>query len=511
MKKRALLFLLLAFLTACYHQPTTEQNSSPENTSPVAVDLSLGDVHLPKKLEVSTQPKDVALAKKIDELIDQSEFANARWGVIALSLKDGRVMAAHDAQKVFAPASTLKLLTTAAALDKLGADFKWKTSVYAGDKIGADGTLRGSLTLYGRGAPDLSTEQVAQLAEMLQKAGLRRVEGDVVGDSSFFRGDGLGDGWPWGDAQWYYGARASALTFNNDHIDIEVSSETAKAEDDQIKVENDVQPLKDGAIDAIGIDREPGADTVYVWGDKQPGKSQFASIAVPNSASWAAGALKKELEKRGINITGSVRATDWKAKDKLDESAVVELAAIESKTLAEVVRKTNKESVNLYAELMLRTLGKRFGESAPDADARVNVLRGDDQAGTSVIRKWLGENGIETGELALHDGSGLSRLDMISPELLARLLVFGLQMKPAEAFKDSLPVAGVDGTMGGRLKNFSGKVLAKTGSITYVHSLAGYAKTSGEPVAFVIFCNNETSKKEVTVLIDAITAEIASY
>jgi D-alanyl-D-alanine carboxypeptidase/D-alanyl-D-alanine-endopeptidase (penicillin-binding protein 4) len=510
------LLLLLAFttLSGCRNNfplSGSEQNPPSITEAEQPIDLTGGDIQLPKKLEVSTLPKDVALAKKIDEIIDQGEFVNARWGVIALSLKDGRVLAARDAQKLFSPASTLKLFTTAAALDKLGADFRWKTSVYSNEKIPDDGKLAGSLTLYGRGAPDLSSQQMSEVAETLQKKGLRRIEGDIVGDSSYFRGEGLGDGWVWGDAQWYYGAQASALTINDDQFDLEIGGEGATGETDQIEIESDVKTPTDGRVEAVGIDREPGSNSVYVWGSQRPGSAQKARLAVPDSALWAARQLKKELEKRGITVSGTARSVDWRSKNKLVESTATELASIESGTLAEVVRRTNKNSVNLYAELILRTLGKNFGDTAPDEVAKVNALRGDAGAGTAVIRKWLLENGIEPGELALHDGSGLSRLDMITPETMARLLVFALQMKNAGAFKDSLPIAGTDGTMGGRLKNFAGKVLAKTGSITYVHSLAGYAKTPDESLAFVIFCNNETHRNDVTPVIDSIATAIASY
>jgi D-alanyl-D-alanine carboxypeptidase/D-alanyl-D-alanine-endopeptidase (penicillin-binding protein 4) len=504
----ALIFLALIFSSCRYN---SQQNPPAFAENETQIDLPAGNFQLPKQLEISARPKDVALAQKINDRIEKSEFANARWGVAVISLKDGRVLAARDAQKLFSPASTLKLITTSATLDKLGADFRWKTSVYSAAKPGADGKLAGDLTLYGRGAPDLTTDKLSGLADALQKKGLRRVDGGIIGDGSYFRGDGMGEGWLWGDAQWYYGAPAAALTFNDNQIDINVSTDGVKAEEDLVDIESEVKPLENGRVEAVGINREPGSNSVYVWGDKQPGSVQKVRIAAPDPVAWAARELKKELVKRGIAVSGNVRAVDWRSKDRLDENTGVELASIESKTLAEVVRKTNKDSVNLYAELMLRTLGKKFGGEAPDEDAKMNALRGDDQAGASVIKKWLEEKGIETNETAIHDGSGLSRLDMISPETLARLLVLALQMKNAEAFKNSLPIAGTDGTMRGRLANFAGKVAAKTGSITYVNSLAGYAKTPDETLAFVIFCNNETRKADTTPAIDEIAAAIAGF
>lgn len=404
MKLRAVPIFFLLVFASC--RDTTTVNNAPAVESQQEIIAS--NIQLPKKLEISTEPKDVALAEKINVTIDASEFSNARWGVIVISMKDGRVLAAREAQKLFSPASTLKLVTTAAALDKLGADFRWKTSVYSRLQI-SDGKLAGDLVLYGRGAPDLSSEKLAELADMLQKNGLRRVEGDIVGDSSYFRGDGLGDGWLWGDAQWYYGAQAAALTFNDNQVEIEIAADRARADGEQFTVENDVRAATAGRIEAVGINRQPGANIVYVWGDKRPGSVQKARLAVPDSAQWAAQELKKELEKRGISVVGKVRTADWRSKERLDEATAVELASIESKTLAEVVRRTNKDSVNLYAELILRTLGKQFGQDAPDEDQKTQALRGDDHAGSAVIKKWLSDNGLEIGETAIHDGSGLSR------------------------------------------------------------------------------------------------------
>ena len=139
-------------------------------------------------------------------------------------------------------------------------------------------------------------------------------------------------------------------------------------------------------------------------------------------------------------------------------------------------------------------------------------MLGDDALGAMTIKNWLAEKGVALGETEIHDGSGLSRLDFVSPETLGRLLVFAAQMKHADVFRNSLPIAGTDGTLGGRLTKFKGKVFAKTGSITYVNALAGYAQIADdETLAFVIFCNNETSKQNSVSTVDAIASLIAGY
>ena len=152
----------------------------------------------------------------------------------------------------------------------------------------------------------------------------------------------------------------------------------------------------------------------------------------------------------------------------------------------------NKDSVNLSAELIFRTLGKKFGETAPDENPQMQKLRGDDSAGASVIKKWLTENNVAADEIRIHDGSGLSRLDFVTPESIGRALVYAAQCEFADDFESSLPVAGTDGTLRGRLGKVSGKIAAKTGSIKYVNALAGFANAKDETLAFVIICNSAT-------------------
>ena len=186
-----------------------------------------------------------------------------------------------------------------------------------------------------------------------------------------------------------------------------------------------------------------------------------------------------------------------------------ELAEIESGTLAQIVRKMNKTSNNLYAELILRTIGKLYGDTAPDENRHLQQVRGDDSAGTSVVKKWLAENDVATEEIKIHDGSGLSRLNYVTPEAFGRALIFAAQSKFADVFKDSLPIAATDGTLGGRLGKARGKILGKTGSIRYVNSLAGYAdKDDGETLAFAIISNNITKRSDSSKVIDEIAISL---
>ncbi len=201
-------FLSLILLnSACFFNSQNNQNTNI--VEPSQIDISAPNVNLSKLLEISKLPADLARCEKINQIIDQSEFSNARWGIIAICLKDGRIACGRDAQKLFNPASTEKLITSIVALDRLGADFTWKTSLYSNQKI-ENGTLTGDLILYGTGSPDFSEDSIDQLVNDLKNKGLRQIKGSIIGDESYFKGDKIGDGWAWGELQWYYGAEASA-------------------------------------------------------------------------------------------------------------------------------------------------------------------------------------------------------------------------------------------------------------------------------------------------------------
>ncbi len=488
------------FSLSCFNSNQSNQNTNANETT---FEVSTPSINLSKPLEISNKPEDIALAKKIDEIIEKSEFANARWGIFAVSLKDGRVLVGKDGRKLFNPASAQKILTSVVALDKLGAEFRWKTGVFANKQI-ESGTLDGDLILYGQGAPDLSDEGIENLANQLKSKGLQKIKGNIIGDESYFKGDTIGDGWAWGELQWYYGAEASALSVNLNYVDLDLQDGKPKASNAVMQTSGEVKPAQD--VEAIGVKRELGANKVYVWGE---GKTLDVRVAVQNPALWSATILKEALQKKGISVEGEAKSANWTAENKFAPENATELAKVESKTLGEIVRKMNKDSVNLYAELILRTLGKKFGDTAPDENPKMQKVRGDDSAGASVVKKWLTENNVATDEIKIHDGSGLSRLDFVTPEALGRALVFASQSKFAEVFRNSLPIAGTDGTLRGRLGNVSGKIAAKTGSIMYVNALSGYANNERETLAFVILCNNETRKADSSSVIDAIASSLA--
>jgi D-alanyl-D-alanine carboxypeptidase/D-alanyl-D-alanine-endopeptidase (penicillin-binding protein 4) len=513
-------FLFFGKQTRGYSQRAKTAEAKPATSSSPTDDTQ----------RLSDLPADQELRRKIDDAIASSETRNARWGVFAVSVRDGRVLYARDAKLGFTPASNMKLYTTAVALDLLGPDFRWRTSVYANAAPDQAGAIDGDLTLYGRGAPDLELSATGQtvsslnkLADEIYKAGVRHVRGNIVGDESYFRGEPLGDGWLWNDVQWYFGAEVSALTIGGNEINVVVTP-SAKAhepatikvqpETDYVDVVNETATVERGKPATIGITRGLSDNTIRVWGDFPLGGRGFgARISVHKPALWAARLFRDQLKARGIVVDGEAVSRDAKSNsepDRFNPAGAVELASLTSKSLAEVAYRTNKQSLNLEAELILRTLGREKGAMAADTDPRRTALRGDDKAGSAVVRRWLEQHGVPVEQLAFHDGSGLSRLNLVTPEATARLLVAMTKVSAATVFRDTLPIGGRDGTLSSRLNSISNRVFAKTGMLTYTEALSGYAVTSkGELIAFSIICNNESGSGDSTPTIDQIARLLA--
>jgi D-alanyl-D-alanine carboxypeptidase/D-alanyl-D-alanine-endopeptidase (penicillin-binding protein 4) len=470
------------------------------------------------------------LARQIDRAIDESDLAFARWGVHVSSLADGTTLYQRNADKLFTPASNIKIYTTGVALDVLGADFRWRTSVYANAQPDASGRVSGDLILYGRGAPDLVAQSkdadrgsLAKLVEDLYQRGVRRIDGNVIGDESYFRGDPLGEGWQWTDLQWYFAAEASALTINGNEVGVnlvpsskadgppEVKASEALA---YVNVENRMATGKPGARPKIGVHRGLSDNNVKVWGEFAPGSKGFgARLSVHNPALWAATIFREALKSRGITVAGEAQARDSRVpqSQRFNPSQAVELAFVMSQPLGEIAKKTNKESNNLYAELILRTIGRERGEIAA-LPSEIGRERGDDEVGLAVIRSWLARSGVAVERLALHDGSGLSRLNLVSPESTTGLLRALSKTSSSQVFKDSLPLAGHDGTLAGRLKTLTDRVSAKTGSLTYDTSLSGYVTASdGQVFIFSIMCNDQTRRGNTSGLIDEIVKLLAAF
>lgn len=463
------------------------------------------------------------LQRDLRAIIERPSFATTRWGILVESLDGQQVIFSHNARQLFTPASNMKLYTTAAALAHLGPDFRFRTSVYATAKPDERGHLEGDLILYGRGDPNLSTRTVShgvltplsQLADQLYDAGVRDVFGDIVGDESYFVGPRLGIAWEWDDLPWYYGTEVSALTLDDNAVEIiiqpglqigEPARLYTRPETTYVIILNRVVTAESGTGQRIIVDRPLGGNTVEVWGTIPLTSLGYrASLAISDPARYAAHQFRQELLRRGIRVHGQATSADWKYRREhpLSVSSLVELAFVESIPLREEIRILNKISQNLHAELLLRTLGA------------VVKKEGSDTRGLEVVSEFLQSLGARMQGIRFRDGSGLSRQNLISPATTVDLLR-GIRAHPqGDLYTASLPVAGEDGTLERRMRETpaAGRVRAKTGTLAYTYTLSGYLTTvSGRELVFSIMVNDHTGEAADAIrAIDEICARLSAF
>jgi len=457
------------------------------------------------------------IGRKIEVIINKPAYRRAEWGVDIRALEDDSPIFVYNSDKLFPPASNLKLFTTSTALDRLGSEFRFTTQVAYEGSLSPDSHLTGNLVLFGQGDPDLSgsirtiPSQFAHFDEMAQKVrefGITEIVGDIIGDDSYFTFAPYGDGWMPSDLVRDYGAPISALSFNNNLITLSLrpsrkvgqpASASVYPSESLLNVTNKTKTVRRGRS-SVRWYRKPGTDSVSLRGQvpmRSGGTSQ--TFLVKDPALYTARLLRERLIKVGVKVKGIARARH--AGDGLGRPPAHLVYMHESPPLLDVISYTNKKSQNLYAEILLRTLG-----------AQVKGI-GSDQAGLEVVYEFLGEAGITASNARLHDGSGLSRYNLITPRAETMLLAHVASKPYFSDFLDSLSISGLDGTLRGRMVHGPGflRVFAKTGSLQNVTTLGGYVRTnSGKIVSFSILNNNhsysaDTAKRAIDQICNLLT------
>lgn len=474
-----------------------------------------------------------ALQTSIFEVLRRPELAPAMVGIKVVSLDSGRVLFEENSQKLLRPASNMKLYTVAAALDRLSPDFKFQTSVYATARPNPVGVLRGDLTIYGRGDPSLAArfnggdyfKGINDLAAQIAAAGVKRVEGDIVGDETYFSGPQYGSGWNWEDLQWWYGAEVSSLTVNDNALDLLIKPGadvgapaiiSTGPPDPLLTIVNKVVTGPRGSRRDLNMNRRLNSDVLEVVGSLPvDDRGYTAGIGMSHPALLFVYMLRAALAQRGVSITGKSRTIPASSFSStapaIQPNGMVEIASMQSPPFSVVAAQTLKPSQNLYTELILRTLGKMNGTASSSAI----TVRTSEEAGIEVVKTFLREAGVNLGPLALTDGSGLSRNDMITPESSVQLLTYMSRHRYANTFREALPIAGVDGTLRNRMKGTvaENNLRAKTGSLSSAATLSGYVTTAaGENLVFSIMVNNYPVDMEVrAICIDPIAVLLASF
>ncbi len=487
-------------------------------------------------------PKTVPeLQARISEILAKPDLASAIVGIKVTSLDNGRVLFEENAGKLLRPASNMKIYTIAAALDRLTPDYRFNTSVF-GARPDAAGVVHGDLRIYGRGDPSIAArfnnsdyfKGVNDLAARIVAAGVKRVEGDLVGDETHFIGPKYGSGWEWEDLTWYYGAEITPLTINDNALDLFVKPGAAVGEraiittgppDPLLSIDNQTTTAPKGARRDLSVHRGLNQDTIRITGSiAVDDKGYTGGVGISHPALLFVYLLRSALAQKGVVVAGKSRVTGEvitanEAMLRRVNWPEPELAVLQSPPLSIIAAQTLKPSQNLYTELILRTLGN-LPPPPPPAGAPVTGIPGvavptSEQAGLEVVRLFLKTAGIRPEALVLDDGSGLSRNDMITAEASVQLLVFMSKHRYATAFRDALPIAGVDGTLRNRMKGTPAEnnLRAKTGSLSSATSLAGYLTTAaGEKLAFSIMVNNYPSGVDPrTACIDPIAVLLASF
>ncbi len=437
--------------------------------------------------------------QQCEKYFNDSNFVNAHWGVIIQSLKTGEIIYQRNAEKSFIPASNMKLFTTAAALTTLGEDFHYTTSLYTNGTI-KNGTLNGDIFLKGSGDPTISerwqktpTAIFEQWAESLSVKGIREIRGNLIGDDNCFDDDSYGYGWQAKDETYSYAAQFSGLSFNENCVTLTISSGNAVGLSPKISLSPSTkyfliinEATTTNAPYSIAIERKSGTNTIYIRGNFPFNSSPKKEIiSVENPTLYTMMVFKEVLEQKGIIVKGGVKDIDnnYPVVIFQDYTKMQLLISYVSPSLKEICAVTNKESQNFFAEQLFRTIGSVYHQQGTMTNSHAVIF--------PLVSKW----GIDTTRTQIVDGSGLSRLNLISPKDIIALLTGMYKEKSFSAFYESLPIAGVDGTLKERMINTKAEnnVRAKTGWVSYVRSLSGYATSAdNEMFAFAMVANNYT-------------------
>jgi D-alanyl-D-alanine carboxypeptidase/D-alanyl-D-alanine-endopeptidase (penicillin-binding protein 4) len=455
---------------------------------------------------VGAQPADslAGVRARLAALTAEPRFAAARWGLEVVSLDRGDLIFAQRAHEPFIPASNTKLFTAALALERLGPDFRIRTSVEAAARPDTNGVLHGDLILVGRGDPTLTGRSLAALARAVRAAGVRRVTGDLLDDVSFFRGPTTGAGWEAEDRLYAYAPEVSALTLDANATVVSIRPGATEGKPGLVAVQppvsflaisNLTRTVAAGAAHGLTFEREPGGSGWRVAGRvARGGRAESEAMAVPQPARWCGERFRDELKHQGVDIAGSVRVMDttaWHPRPPTPGQRI-ELAAVDSPPLGELLARMLKPSQNLFAQLLLLQVGAAEQARAGGTNASPGATV---EAGLQALAAFLTEAGIPPTTVRFEEGSGLSRRNTVTAAALVRLLQFMDRSPRAAVFRDGLPVAGVDGTLKRRMIGTpaEGDVRAKTGSFTGVQALSGYVVTAaGERLAFALLLNGES-------------------
>ena len=457
---------------------------------------------------VARSPED--LASSLSNLISRTRSGD--WGAMVTSLTRGDTLFAQNAGGQMLPASTMKLLTSAIAFERFGPNYQFSTDALRDGPIGPDGTLTGNIYLRGDGDPALSgkflpggpSAPMNRLADLVASKGIKRITGSVIGDATGFDDQKVPEGWLSRYLQASYAARVSALTLNENLVAVAVTP-TSPGKPAQVTLEpstsaiplvSNVRTVAGGGA-RLGFRKQSnGAITANGSIGSRAGTRRYVYI-VEDPPSFATGAFRNALIARGIQVDGDIRLGRTPAN-------ATKIASLLSPPLSSMIAAMNRESINIYAELLFRNAARGLQRDEVGSVANASALLNNFFA-TKV--------GADTSQLVFADGSGLSTLDRVTPRAQVQLLGYAHRAAWGPWLHSSLPVAGDSELLKRRMRNTpaEGNLHAKTGTTNEVIGLAGYVTAvNGEVLAFS-FLYNGRDRWTAKSMIDVMSETLASF
>lgn len=459
-----------------------------------------------------------SLADDINAIISDRSFADASWGISVVSCDKQETLYGHNDLRNRQVASNIKLLTTGAAIWRLGSDYTHMTEVYISGEAGNNAGIYGDLVIRTMGDPTLSPsfgmnprQVFRSWAATLDSLGIHSLR-NVVVDASYFDELPYAPGWAWDDEPFGYNAQISAASVYDNSIEVRVTP--GKMPGDPVSI--DISPStayvtlrvtagtsRVDSTSTLDIRRERGSDIIVISGNIATGSETYVEhISIEQPPLFYATIVSEELARAGIEIRGSAYdAADF--PQPLLYQSLRKVVERRSPPLREIVAAINKQSLNLAAEMTLKSLGREFGGG------------GTTVAGIEVVKRFLADVGIDIEHLRLYDGSGLSRQNMLSPADMTKLLQWLHRSSISADFLASLSIAGVDGTLASRLVGTRAEknMVGKTGYLSGIRALSGYVRTrDGELLAFSIVSNNySVPTGVVNTAQDLIIMRLASF
>lgn len=459
--------------------------------------------------EVKAQ--DVVFSPEVIQTIENSRVYDAFWSVIVRD-STGKILEGYNFDKIIRPASNLKLLTSAMVLKELGPDFRYSTKIYGlGSQSG--NTWQGDIIIRGSGDPSISGTfynddrfyVFEKFYRALDSLGIRKVEGSLIGNDSYFDQRVYPEGWSWDDLTFYYGVEINALSFNENAVDLRVYANNSIGEKPHIEwfpFDTDYVEFVNKQVITPAYSeydesyrRIMGTNTILLRSTLPQNYVEKESLSIMDAPRFFVDTFGKYLAQGTItfNRPFSVEShtRNW------ESSRYTILKEHQSVPLSRLLQEMNKESNNFYAEMLLKT-----------AAAEHYKTEGSTELGISLIETFAMDMGMDIKDLEISDGSGLASSTLMTSEDLSRMLVKMRSAPHFDVYKNSLSVAGRDGTLEHRFRNspVAGKMHGKTGYVSGVRALSGYLESaSGQPLVVSIITNNYT---ESTSYVDSVQEEI---